>query len=92
MGKEQSFIFLFIMEPNNYMYQLSLPVVPSTDACSKAILLTEKVKDIIIRFVVAKSFKWSDYYIASTEYSDRKQADISYYPKTLTKPIIHRCY
>lgn len=44
-------------------YNLSLPVIPGTDACSKALLRTEEVRDIIISSVVGDSINGLAYYL-----------------------------
>ncbi|KAI8642649.1 hypothetical protein BD408DRAFT_329605, partial [Parasitella parasitica] len=69
------------------IYDLSLPVKPGTDSCSKALFRTEKVEDILISSVVGDSICTLAYYIGPTEHNDNTRSDIVYYPKDNKKNL-----
>lgn len=69
------------------LYSLSLPVVPDTDACSKALLRTDEIKDILISTVVGGGICGSAYLNGPTEHKDNKRSDITYYSKDKTKNL-----
>ncbi|KAI8079227.1 hypothetical protein BDF21DRAFT_383354 [Thamnidium elegans] len=69
------------------LYTLSLPVIPRSDSCSKALLRTDYIKDIIISSVVGGGICGSAYYNGPTEQNGNKRTDITYYPQDKTKNL-----
>ncbi|CEI88119.1 hypothetical protein RMCBS344292_02519 [Rhizopus microsporus] len=69
------------------LYTLSLPVVPGSDACSKALLRTDEIKNIIISTIIGDGICGSAYYNEPTENNDNRKADIMYYPNDATKNL-----
>jgi hypothetical protein len=69
------------------LYTLSLPVIPGSDSCSKALLRTDDMKDIIISSVAGGGICGFAYYNGPIVHNDNKRADITYYPKDNTKNL-----
>ncbi|CEG74944.1 hypothetical protein RMATCC62417_10069 [Rhizopus microsporus] len=69
------------------LYTLSLPVVPGSDACSKALLRADEIKNIIISTIIGDGICGSAYHNGPTEYNDNRKADITYYPNDVTKNL-----
>jgi hypothetical protein len=69
------------------LYTLSLPVTPDSNSCSKTLLRTDEIKDIIISSVVGGSICGSAYYHGPTEHNDNKRSDTMYYPQDNTKNL-----
>ncbi|KAI9483954.1 MAG: hypothetical protein EXX96DRAFT_560282 [Benjaminiella poitrasii] len=69
------------------LYDLSLPVIPRTDSCSKLLFRTEKIKDIIISSVVDDGICGLAYHNGPTEHNDNIKTDITYYPQDSTKNL-----
>ncbi|KAI8060407.1 uncharacterized protein B0P05DRAFT_624775 [Gilbertella persicaria] len=69
------------------LYTLSLLVIPGNEFCSKALLRTDYMKDIIINSVVGGGICGSAYYNGPTEQNDNKRTDITCYPQDKTRNL-----
>lgn len=69
------------------LYMLSLLVTPGNDFCSKALLRTDYIKDVIINSVVGGGISGPAYYNGPTEQNGNKRTDITYYPQDKTKSL-----
>lgn len=76
-----------IASNNEELYALSLPVIPGSDSCSKALFRTDAIKDIVISSVVGGGICGLAYHNGPTEHNDNKRSDITYYPHDNTKSL-----
>ncbi|ORE06237.1 hypothetical protein BCV72DRAFT_256425 [Rhizopus microsporus var. microsporus] len=58
------------------------------NSCSKVLLPTDDIKDIVISSVVGVDICSSAYYNGPTEQNDNKRTDITYYPQDNTKDLV----